>query len=610
MAKSKKSPKKEIDEEEPISQETDAEVDFDADAVDADAEVPEEEAEAEAEAEADAEAEDADVSDDGDDADVDDEEAEAPPPRPKPKVTYLTIALMLLNWIAAPAFFVMAYVDHRMHLDYSYRALLNYTQIWGMPLKGELLGDKTIGGEEDFNSIYNETRPIMRQTHEQLAAALKKRPGTKSIGKDLFVPVEEPVPIHLRPSDMSPLFLLDLYGSAVPEKERYKTLEDAIIDLRTRVKDDISAAATEIKTTYEKKKEEEKRKFVKESIFIMTWDSELAKKKEEEIDNADAKTLDDLVKRSLVQKTLYPLAPDYKTLKSLDDALAKASGAELDTFLDDALQRRMYYDILAPLNAFRPGDVKMTDIERIADRDKVKLEGIKELLDKRFTAAISSKMEAADHLGKDYWGNPQERNSVEKRQQVAFILFDLAHVQVPMLDKKLYAKGIERAQTVSGLYEFTNASLAYVGTLRRLEQSLAARITANRDGNTFGPPGKEMNGPGFLSERRNKVDRLHRIVEDVDAAQKRLDELKQQRDHAQKIYDQRIAQHKVVTEKLIKARKETARDAKELREFQDQLHEALLELSDAADTNFRLEREIRALELSYFQTPPNKGGKR
>jgi hypothetical protein len=294
----------------------------------------------------------------------------------------------------------------------------------------------------------------------------------------------------------------------------------------------------------------------------------------------------------------------------IEEAAAKAKGADLDTLVDEAVQRRIYYDILAPINLFRPGDLKATDVERIADRDKVKMDKVKELLDNRFKAAVDAKFVPAYNLGPEAWGNPHERDSVEKRQKIGFILFALSQVQIPVLDKKLYPKGIERAQTVSGLYEFTNASIAYVQTMRIHEQRMAARVAEDRDGRTFGPPAAPLRTPGIIDEQPAQIDRMLRLVEHVDAAQKRLDELKAQRDQFQKLYEQRVAQHKAVAERLIKARQGTEKYAKELRGYQDRLHEALLELSDAADTNFRLEAEIRALELSYYKTASKKGGKK
>jgi HPt (histidine-containing phosphotransfer) domain-containing protein len=602
MAKSKSS-KKVVDDED-VAPASDAEVDV-----------------ADADDELETDADDADVDADADDADGDDgddedkEPAEEAPKRPKPKLTRTTIALILLNWIAVPAFVVIAFMDHAVRLQYSYRATFNYAQIWGLPL----------GEEKEHPSVSNATRPVMRLTARQLEEAFKKRPGAEgSKGKD-FLPVEEPPPLQLTVDDMTDALREDLYGSAVPESERYKTLEAAIEDLRKKLPAQIADAAKQVKDAFEKKKDAEKREFVQKSLFIMTWDSAEAKKMEEQIANAAGKELDDLVKRALVEKILYPIALDYSDVAKdekgrplriwlvdrIEEDLAKAKGAELDTLVNEAVQRRIYYDILAPINLFRPGDLKLTEVERIADRSKFTLAQVQELLDKRLQAAVASQYDTRFNIGNDYWGNPQERDSVEKRQKIAFILFTLAQVQIPTLDKKLYAKGVERAQTVSGLYEFTNASIAYVQAMRVLEQRMEQRINEDRDGRPFtDKDAKLTRTSGIIDYQPAQIDRMQRLVEQIDAAQKRLAEKRNQRDKFRALYDQRVAQFKEVSEKLIKARQGTDKYAKELRTFQVQLHEALLELSDAADTNFRLEAEIRALELGYFKTPVPKGGKR
>lgn len=638
MAKSKsdkKSTKKVVDEE-PISQPTDAEVDFDVSAseVETDLDKADEaaaDAEADADVEPDAEADAADVDAEADaDGDGGDEDAEPlaqePAKPPKSKVTWLTIVLLLLNWIVVPVFVYAAFMDHAIRLQYSYRTLFNYTQVWGLPLADEKLVDGNL-----LPSVSNETRPVMRLSPDQLKAIFKARKGVTPLeAKDAFAPVEESPPLYLTVDDMTDELLEDLYGSAVPQKERFATLDAALEYVREKLPGDIAEAAKQVKDTFANKKDDEKRAFVQKSLFIMTWDSAEAKKTEDLIANATGKELDDLVKRALVEKILYPIALDYSDLKDdatkdeqgkprqrrvwivdrIDENLARAKGADLDTLVDEAVQRRIYYDILAPINLYRPGDLKNTDIERIADRGKVKLERVKELLDQRLKAAVSSKYDPASYIGKDYWGNPLDRGSIEKRQTIGFILFTLAQVQVPALDKKLYPKGIERVQTVSGLYEFTNASIAYVQTKRTLEQRMEARVKVDRDGFTFGAKGNENRTPAIIDFQPAQLDRMLRLVEQVDAAQKRIDEKKIQRDHFRKIYDQRLAQYKAVVEQLLKARKGTETYAKELRQKQDELHNALIELSDAADTNFQLEAEIRALELSYFKTPAQKGGKK
>lgn len=621
MAKSK-SGKKVLDEE-PISQPTDAAVDIDVSASEIETDAAAGDADEDAELMDDAGDADGGADDDGggDDGNEDDAPADEPARKPRPKITWLTVVLILLNWIAVPAFLAMAYLDYNIRMQHSYRAVVNYAQQWGLPLR-DALGNDTQAGqidEEHYPSLSNETRPVLRLTPAQLADAFKKRPGVNgAVAKD-FAASEEPVPVRLRPSDMTDQFLEDLYGNNVPAAERFKTVEAAIEFVRDKTPGDIVKAAEDVKSAFKAKKEDEKRAFVQKSLFIMTWDSGEAKKMEDQIAAAQREDLDDLVNRALVEKILYPIALDHSDLKDgrrvwvvdrIEEDLAKAKGPELEKLVEEAVQRRLYYDILAPLNLFRPADVKAVDVERFADRDKFAVDKLKSLLTERIGAAADAKYNPSLYIGKEYFGATQDRSSVEKRQHAAFILFTLAHVRVPVLDKKLYPKGIERAQTVSGLYEFTNASVAYVKALRTLERRTEERVKADREGNIFGAGDKVNRTDGFIDRQPAQIDSMQRLVEQIDAAQKRLEEKKAQRDQFKKIYDQRLAQHKELTARLIKARQLTETYAKDLRKLQDDLHAALLELSDAADTNFRLEREIRALELSYYKTAPTKGSKK
>lgn len=621
MAKTKsdkKSTKMAIDDD-TLAQETSAEVDFDADEVEAaadDADATDADVDADADANADI------PTDDADDGGGDDESEAAPEPtkQPKPKLTWLTIILILLNWIAAPTFVFLALVDHNTRAQYSYRALFNYAQIWGLPLGAPLIKDADGNefGEDDQPSLSNETRPVMRLTPQQVGDVFNKRPGALKVPVKDFAPVEEPVPVRLRPRDMSDDLLEALYGPGVKESERYKTLEDAVKGLKESVPNDIANAAKEVKDAFKKKKDDEKRAFVQKTMFIMTYDPGEQKKAEDLIANAAGQELDDLVNRALVQKCLEPIALDFSDEKDgrriwvidrIRDEAANLKGAPLEALVEEAAQRRIYYEILTPINAFRPGDLTKTEIERFADRDKIKMDRLKEVLEKRFDAAISGQYDPKEFMGEKYWVKGQDRDSIEKRRHIGFILFTLAHVNIPVLDKKLYPKGIERAQTVSGIYEFNNASIAFVQTLLLRDRQRDARVKDDRDGIAFLTKDKTPSRTtSFIDQQPAQIDNMQRLVELVETAQKRLDEKKTERDKLKKIYDERLAQLKAVTERLLKARQLSNDLAKELREKQVELHEALLKLSDAADTNFRLEAEIRRLELSYFTAP--KGGKK
>src|SRR5260370_22544106 len=187
----------------------------------------------------------------------------------------------------------------------------------------------------------------------------------------------------------------------------------------------------------------------------------------------------------------------------------------------------------------------------------------------RIAASIADKFDPDVHMG-EYWSkeNPSSdamtRDSIEKRQKIAFIMFTLSQVTVPTLEKKpLYPKGIERAQIVCGLYEFTNSSIHYVRALRVLEDRIISAVNADRQG--YVTAAQEKKGLtrtiGFIDEYEDEIDRLVKVREHIDGAQKRLADLKLQRDHYQKIYDQRAKQYEDVRMKLLAARQKTEKYA-------------------------------------------------
>lgn len=509
---------------------------------------------------------DGEDGDDGENPEGDGEPADEGPPA---KVSKTTMLFILLNWIAVPTFLVFAYLDHVERVKYSYRAMLNYVAVWGLPLESE----------EDFPSLANETRPRLRLTPDQLKEAFRARPGVNRGAGDKFTPVDEAVPLRIRPSDMFPQFLDDVFGD-LRKKDlggTVATLEDEIKRLKTDLPAKIESAGKEV----------------------------LAKQKSD----------DD--KRDVTRKVLLPLAWDVWQVKKLDDKIAKAKAAELDTLVEEAVQRRLYYDVLAPVNVYRPGDLKFFHVEKIADLDGVKLDEVKGFLLKRLSGAIAERYDLDVHIGETYdkekvGADAMKRDSVEKRQKIAFILFALGQVKVPTLNRKLYPRGEERAQVVCGMREATNASIYYVRSLRTLEERIAESIVADRQGYVTTLKDKQdqlTRTNGFIDAYENEVDRLVKIVEYIDAAQKRLDDLKAQRDHFQKIHDQRAKQHADTLEQLVTARRNTEKYAKDLRELQLQLHTALVELSDAAERNFALEARIREIELG-FAAKTKKGGKK
>ena len=512
--------------------------------------------------------------DDGDDVDAEvDEVAEQEPSGPpSAKTSKLTIALMLFNWAVVPIFFVIAYLDHEARARHSYVSIVNFVGVWGLPLRQE----------DDAESIYENTRPLLRMSNEELKAAYKKRGGTISIGTDEFKQVEEPVPLRLRPRDVTSDIQRELFGSDAP----VATLEDEVERLIKAIPDQVKAAGERV----------------------------LQKQK------------DDVEKRDVVRKTLIRIAWNVWQVKNLEKKLAEAKGAALDDLVKDAVQRRIYYDILAPYNRFRPDDPAKPRVERLADLDQFKsTDQVKDLFVARMQSLIDPEFKADHFLGKDYEANKivfgkdesgkdmhsMLRDAVEKRQTIGFMLFALSQVTVPTLNEKLLPKGVERAGTVSGFYEFTNASIHYVKALALLEERRIEAIKADRQGYLVLSKENGMTRTdGFIDEYERMVDRLVTADTQIKDKQDQLARYKTQREDALKTYAQRAQQHADTLAKLLKARQNTLAVAEELRKKQDELRKALEELSDAGEVNFTIEAEIRRLEMRYIEAQKAKEKKK
>jgi hypothetical protein len=520
------------------------------------------------------------------------------PKSPPTKISKLALVLILFNWIAAPGFLFVAYLDHMVRVQYSYRTSLNYVQIYGLPLKAE----------EDTATFAVETRPLLVLNAEQLKEAFRKRPGIAPSVREEFAPFEETVDnrisYRMRPSDMTKSVLDDIFQG---QPDPVATLEEAIEKAKGKLEGDIAAASKEAIGALGQKKEADKRAIMEKSLYTFSWDAPHAKKLEEQLAETKGADLDTLVKRQVIRNTLFTMAPDVWQIKALEERLAQAKPADLDAMLDDALQRRMYYDLLAPINVFRPGeskDYKNYKIEQLADVKKYPLKDVQDLARDLMSYAIADKYDEKFHLGGLYPSdaNPKarQRDSIEKRQMVSFIMFALAHVNVPVVERRLYPKGIERAQIVSGLYEFTNSAIYFTRTQRILEDRLIRGIRADRQGYTTEIDDKVSFTPGFTIEYEAEIDRLVKIQAEIDSAEKRLADTKTQLAHYKVIHEQRVTQHKETLKQLIAARERTEKYAEELHLLQDQLHDALVELSTAGETNQRLFEEIREISLRFI----------
>jgi len=471
----------------------------------------------------------------------DEEEDLAQPPRPRARLSWLTIALIFLNWIAAGAFVYLLFLDYSVRQEWTYAVFRNYLAIWGLPL-----------AEEEQQPAYHEAKRRLRFDPDQLKDAFAT-PGRGGKGGGAFAPVDEPERFRILVSHMTDQVKKDYFQN----QPQVATLNDEMARLKGKVPADIKKAADEVVAKYIKEDE----------------------------------------KRGAVAQALLPLCWDIHAIERLDERIKEAKGADLDALLLDALQRRVYVDILAPVNIFRPGDTEKFLVEKAADNEAYPLEQLKALLEKRFDAAVAEKVDTEVQYGK-VWDESKEkdgdlRDSLEKRQQVGFLMFALSQARVPLSNTRLYPDGLERAQLVSGIYEMAVAANNYARSLHVLEERVLQAIQNDRMG-YLAPKGGRSSG--FPEQYGTEVTRLKEAAANVYHAQGRLDHLKAQHAKLEQVYKDRLDHQKKIADRINQARKDTAEMLREVRELQAQLFQAQRTLADAAERNFALEAQIRQWE--------------
>jgi hypothetical protein len=505
-----------------------------------------EEAEAdEAEAEEAAKAEDVEKADSeaGDAEPPEDEEAQAPEkPKPKPKITGLTLTLCILNVAAVIGFVVMLVLDYGKHQVYTYAAFQYEFQFAGLGTKEDPAG-VTAGVE---------TLPRQKLTPEALKAAYSSRGGASV--SEPFAPVEDGLRYHL-------------YGESEQLKELLKDLGNPVGNI------------------------EEEMARIKGGLFnqIESVAKELSQSMEKAADAA---------KKARIAMLLYPLCFNPMQVEKLETKIKKAKGNEVTALLEDAVQRRILADILLPVEMFRPGESevnKLAILEKAADKDEVPLNTLVELMRSRLDEAAAAKYDAKVHYGKDWEG--VARWTPEKRQNAAFLLVSLAYAHKHLPGKKddeqlLDPKGRERAQRISGLFDFTQACVNYNDAVQKLEQRVIDAIALDRDG-FFVQAGARSDS--FADRHAAAIQQIRLVQLQIRQAEERVKDLQGQIDRAKKLVEDRTAQKAETEERINQERKITAKRAEELRVLQQQLYRALAQLADAADINARLEADIRKL---------------
>jgi hypothetical protein len=319
-------------------------------------------------------------------------------------------------------------------------------------------------------------------------------------------------------------------------------------------------------------------------------------KKTEEAKDSDA------TKRAKALKLLYPLCKNPMQVEALDKKVnggpntPPMSAKDLDTLLQEAVQRRILTDILWPIEMFRPSEPERLTLERAADLD-MKTDKLRELLTRRLEAAGKDKFDGSVHYGKDWDGVPT--GTIEKRQNAAFLLVSIACAR-KHLDNKggfeadlLYPKGLERAQRISGLFDFTQACINYNDAVQQLEARVVEAIALDREGFRIQKGADVKRSEGFADKHAELIFRIRQRQLEIRQAQERITDLQQQYDRMAALVKDRSKHTGEIVERIKEERIITTKVNEDLQRRQRELFRALEVLADVAERNEKLEREIR-----------------
>jgi len=233
-------------------------------------------------------------------------------------------------------------------------------------------------------------------------------------------------------------------------------------------------------------------------------------------------------------------------------------------------------------------------VEKAADLKGLKLEELKGLFEQRFKSATEENYNKTTYLSEEWEG--QKRDSFERRDNIAFLLLAVSQMRKPD-GSPVNSQMWDRAQVVSGLIEFAQALQDYSRALRLQEERLAQAIQLDRDGYTL-VPAKDQAGrtPGFVDQYQGQIQQMKQLADLVRKMQGHLKDTQDQRDRANKLFEERDTQMKSAMASLQTARLKTAQQMAELRRYQEELFQAQRSIAEAIERTEHLQQEIREAE--------------
>jgi hypothetical protein len=330
-------------------------------------------------------------------ADTDDFDAGDPRDveKPRGRTSLLTMALLVFNILALVGFGALLLLDFDKRLEWSRAVFLRDLALVGLPLddsdpeKNKETTNPEVGGQGSFDL-----------DPPQLQQAYKDRGGSLS---EKFLAVNENYKIHIRRADLDDA-LIGKYFKDASGGDPVFTLKQELDRVKTKLSGELDEVAGRVK----------------------------------------AKTPEE--KRALLRKVLFPMCSEGWQVVNLNKKIQTTPDAKLDDLLTAAAKRRLYFDILQPMEAFRPterfdppdpdkGPAPVGDKKLLVDRaaevnDKgefvISLEKMQEHLDKRF----------ADVMADNDWIYPEiKRPAFEKRRAATFLLLVISQLEVPGADR-------------------------------------------------------------------------------------------------------------------------------------------------------------------------------
>jgi hypothetical protein len=540
------------------------------------------------------------------------EPAVEPPKEVKPRgrTSLLTVVLIVLNLVGALGFGALLYIDLGKRQAWAKAVLLRDLATVGLPVDDK---DARLGTNPEAAGL-----PLHDLDPPLIRAAYQARGGKLS---DKFMEVRENFKVDVRPGNLDQEILGKFFadgGAGNP----VATLQEEIKRVKEKLPGEIDAIAQAVA--------------------------------------AKAKDRNAAEKQALVRKILFPLCGEGWQLDELEKKIQEQRTAKEDeVFLASAVKRRLWFDVLKPLEVFRPSEKadladvgkpaakaknKRSVMDRAGNLGEVSVEDLK----KHFVKRCDDALAAQD------WIDGIKRDNAEKRRYVAFLLAAVSQVEIPGADrtdqkapvdqggKKLAkvekkeggAPGDEDQKAVEppapkGEKQRPSPQLAFPTAERRAEVvcglqafdqacedlAIVTEILTNqtvsaiyRDLGQFrypAPATVNSNSNGFLAKYDSAVKRIQELALLVGRRERQYQELLGIHDENSKLLETRMAQEKDAIEKLFEARAYTRQLARDLKNLQDQLFIAQINLRGAHEFIQYLADRLQAAERNNLKS---KGG--